>query len=73
MLSVDNLCKQIGPRSGPIKCQALIWIKSVSHWDDIPERIFQKVDFEKNQQMTKSMLIEGGQITFERKPYRDGV
>ena len=31
----------------------LIWIQSVWHLDDIPEIIFWKVDFDKNQQMTK--------------------
>ena len=31
----------------------LIWIQTVWHFDGIPERIFQKVDFEKNQQTTK--------------------
>ena len=33
----------------------LIWIQSVGHSDEIPERIFEKADFEKNQQTTKSM------------------
>ena len=32
--SADNLCKQFGPRSD------LIWIKTVWHSDDIPERSF---------------------------------
>ena len=31
----------------------LIWVQTVWHSNGIPEIIFQKVDFEKNQQMTK--------------------
>ena len=33
----------------------LIWIQTISHSDGIPERIFEKVDFEKNQQTTKKL------------------
>ena len=34
---VDKFCKQFGPGSGPT---GLIWIQTVRHSDDIPERIF---------------------------------
>ena len=27
--SVDNLCKQFGPRSGPTKMLGLIWVQTV--------------------------------------------
>ena len=37
--SADNLCKQIGPRTGPTK--HLIWIQSVWHSDGILKIIFQ--------------------------------
>ena len=52
MLSADNLCKQFGPRSGPTKLGPN-WIQTVRNSDGIPERIFHKVDFEKNQQTAK--------------------
>ena len=45
--SADNLCKQFGPR-------CLIWIQTVRHSDGINKRIFEKDDFEKYQQMTKT-------------------
>ena len=38
--------------SSPDKTSGLIWIQSVWHSGGIPERIFEKVDFEKNQQTT---------------------
>ena len=42
--SADNLCKQFGPRSGFKRFDT----------DSVPERIFEKVNFEKkSQQMTK--------------------
>ena len=51
LLSVDNLCKQFGPRSGPTKN----WAWSESKWYDcIGERIFRKSWFWKNQQTTKT-------------------
>ena len=33
----------------------LIWIQTVWHSDGIPEFFLEKVDFEKNQHMTKNM------------------
>ena len=50
--SADNLCKQFGPRPGPTSCRArpgsklfdtLMVLKTLSG----PERILEKVDFEK--------------------------
>ena len=35
---------------------SLIWIQTVRHSDGIPERIFQKMDFEKIQQTTKKSM-----------------
>ena len=31
----------------------LIWVQTLRHFDGIPERIFRKVDFGKNQQTAK--------------------
>ena len=47
VFSAHNLCKKIGPRSGPTKLSGLIWFQSVCHSDGIPESFFEKVDFEK--------------------------
>ena len=51
--SADNFCKQFGPRS----CLKKIASPGSQMFDSdgIPEGIFKKVDFEKNQQMTKKM------------------
>ena len=46
--TADNLCKQFVN-----KMSGLIWIQTVWHSDGIPVRIFQKVDFEINQQTAK--------------------
>ena len=50
--SAANFCKQFGPRSGPTFCQG--WSES-KLFDT--ERIFRKIDFEKNQQTTKAWNI----------------
>ena len=47
LLSADNLCKQLRPRMW-----VLIWIQTIWHSDNVPERIFEKVTFEKSQQTT---------------------
>ena len=52
MPSADNLCKLFGPRSGTTKHWASSGSKMFDTYD-IPERIFQKVVIENNQQMTK--------------------
>ena len=48
----DNLCKQFGPRSGPKKCGA--W-SGFNLFDTqiVLLKVFEKNDFEKNQQSTK--------------------
>ena len=52
MSPTDNLCKQFGPRSGQAKIWP-VWIQTVLYSGGISERMFEKVDFEKNQQTTK--------------------
>ena len=55
MLSAHNLCKQTGPRSGPTIYHA--WSRS-NMFDTLIvflNEFFEKVDFEKNQQMTKNL------------------
>ena len=51
--SADNLCKQIRPRSGPTKC--LAWSGSILFDTQMVflKELFEKVDFEKNQQTAK--------------------
>ena len=59
--SVDNLCKPFGPRLG------LIWIQTVWHSNDIPERIFRNSwlkKLKKNQQMTKKQEKFPGFLNF---------
>ena len=51
MTSADNLCKQLGPRSGP-KCRAISESKLFGTPMVFLKEFFEKVDFEKNQ-MTK--------------------
>ena len=51
--SAANLCKQFGSRSGPTNCQSYMCIQTVWHSDSVPEEIFEKVYFEKNQQTTR--------------------
>ena len=50
----DNLCKQFGPRSDPIKCQSRSGSK-LFDTEGISERFLKKVDFEIKQQTTHSM------------------
>ena len=52
VLCADNLSKQFGPRSGPIKCQARSGFNFLTLKIFLKE-FFHKVDFEKNQQTTK--------------------
>ena len=51
--SADNLCKQFGPIPGPTKC--LVWSGSNLFDTQVVflKEFIEKVDFEKNQQMTK--------------------
>ena len=56
-VSADNLCKEFVPRLLPIETSILIWIQTVCHSDSVPERCFEKVNFEKkSQQMTTKVL-----------------
>ena len=52
MVSADNLCKQFGPRSGPTKCRVLSGSKLFDTLMVFLIEFFEKVDFEKNKQMT---------------------
>ena len=51
--SADDLCKQIGPRSGPTKCRAWSWSKLFDTLMVFLKEFFEKVQIEKNQQTTK--------------------
>ena len=53
--SADSLCKQFGPRSGPTKCQVRSGSKQFDSLMVFLKEFFQKIDFEKNQQTTKSI------------------
>ena len=53
LLYTDNLCKQFEFRSGPTKCQAWSAFK-LFDTSDIPEIIFWKKFFWRNQQLTKN-------------------
>ena len=55
--SADNLCKQLWPRSGPTKCRAWSGSKLFETMMLFLKELFEKDDFEKNQQMAKSMHI----------------
>ena len=54
--SVNNLCKQFGPRSGPTELNVvLIWIKPFDTLTVLLKYFFDNANFEKSQQMkTKS-------------------
>ena len=51
--SADNFCKQFGPRSGPTKCPAWSGSNLFHTQMVVPKEFFEKVDFEKKQQMRK--------------------
>ena len=51
--SVVHLCKQFGSRSGTTKCRARSGSKLFDTLMVFPKELFEKVDFEKNQQTTK--------------------
>ena len=53
MLSAVNFCKQIGPRLGLTKRQALSGSNLFGTQMVLLKVLFEKVDFEKNQQRTK--------------------
>ena len=53
--SADNLWKQFGTQIWPDRMSGLIWIQTVWHSDRIPEIIFRKKWFGKNQQATKNI------------------
>ena len=53
--SVDNLCKHFGPWSGPTKCRACSGSKLLDTRMVFLNELFEKVDFEQNQQTTISM------------------
>ena len=44
MSSADNLCNELGPRSGPTECRSCSGSK-LFDTDDIPKEFFEKVDF----------------------------
>ena len=50
--SVDNLCKQFGPRSGLTTCRAWSGFKLFDTLMVFLKEFFENVDFEKNQQTT---------------------
>ena len=52
--SADNLYKQFGSRSGPTKCRAWSGYKLFDTLMVFLKEILEKVDFEKNQQTTKT-------------------
>ena len=51
--SVDKLCKQFGPRSGPTKRRAWSGANLFDSQMVLLKEFFEKNDFEKNQQTTK--------------------
>ena len=51
--SVDNICKQFGPRSGPTKCRAWPGSKLFDTLMVFLKEFYEKVEIEKNQQKTK--------------------
>ena len=51
--SANNLCKQIGPRSGPTKCRAWSGSNLFDTQMVFLKEFLEKVNFEKNQQTTK--------------------
>ena len=51
--SADNLCKQFGPRSGPIKRRASSGSNLFDTHMVFLKEFFEKVDFETNQQTAK--------------------
>ena len=53
--SADKLCKQSGPRSGPTKRQAWSGSKLFDTLMVFLKDLFEKVNFQNNPQMTKSM------------------
>ena len=53
--SADNLCKQIEPRPGPTKHQAWSGSNLFDAHMVLRKKFLEKVDYEKNQQTTKSM------------------
>ena len=53
VLSADNLCKQLGPRSGLTKHHTWSGSKLFDTLMVFPKEFFEKVDFEKNRQTTK--------------------
>ena len=55
--SADNLCKQFGPRSGPTKHRAWSESKLFDTLVVFLKVFFEKVDFEKDQQTTKTCKI----------------
>ena len=50
--SVENLCKQLGPRSGPTKRRAWSGFKLFDTLMAFLQEFWEKDDFDKNQQMT---------------------
>ena len=54
-LFAENLCNQFEPKSGPTKCRAWSRSKLFYTLKVFFKEFFKKVDFEKKQQMTKSM------------------
>ena len=60
--SAHNLCKQfVWIQTRPDNVLGLIWIQTAWHSDGIPEIIFKKVDFEKNQMTKKHAKLPRGQ------------
>ena len=66
MLSADNFCKQFGPRSGLIKCQAGSGSKLFDTLMVFLKEFLEKVDFEKKSADGKKNLAK---ITQKAKSY----